>query len=145
MTAITTITLYCYPRIHKNSVNAEAKKHSTELNQYNKYIKKYAEEIRKLGLSDLETIIKVMHDCWESVDGYATEEEIILGYHRLTFLTEGKGVCHSFADDFTATINQINPKYNAENIIVYLNENETKDTEVLPITRNVLEGEEEQQ
>lgn len=96
--------------------------YSRDIDEYNESIDEYAHEINEMGLSDLETIIKLMIDQWEDYD-YGEASENINGYDRLNFQHEGKGVCRSFADDFTAKMNAINPEYDAKNLICYLNKN----------------------
>lgn len=87
--------------------------------------------------------MKVMNDIWNEIDGYAVAKDLPTGYFRLTFQEEGVGVCTSFADDFTARMNTINPEYNARNIIVYMDLNETNDLKVVDIERNISEDSED--
>ena len=77
-----------------------------------------------------------MIDTLNQIDGYGKADNLINGYYGLTFLTEGKGVCTSFADDFTRKLNKINPKYNARNIVVYIDEDKLYNQMQIPIPMN---------
>lgn len=113
--------------------------YSEQILEYNDRINDYANYINSLGLNDLQIIMKVINDTWNEIDGYGKAENLIDGYFRLSFQEENKGVCTSFADDFTCKINAINPSYNARNLTVYMNPNETEDIKIVDIQRNVLE------
>lgn len=74
---------------------------------------------------------------WLSIQDYRFAENLPLGLYRLSFQEEGLGVCTSFADDFTHKMNDINLKYNAENIYVYMNDaTEKTKVDVINIRRN---------
>jgi len=125
---------------YKRTVKDNTKKYEQEIDLYNEFLKEYANYIKSLELSETEMIIKVIKDIWNDIDGYGKCDDLILGYERLAFQVEGKGVCLSFADDFTARINAINPGYDAKNIIVYMNELEQgKTKKVIDLERNFLE------
>lgn len=110
--------------------------YAQELENYNKKIETYASEVKSMNLTDIQTFMKVMSDMWKEIDGYATPENDIMGFLRLTLDGEGKGVCRHFADDVTAKLNEINPEYNARNITVYMSENEYN---LANIDRTILE------
>ncbi len=115
-------------------INNNSIKYENEINDYNQEIKEYAEYIKSLKLSDLETIIKVINDMWSNIDGYKTPDDYdIIGYHRLSLYIDGYGVCRNMADDFTARINAINPDYEACNFYVYISNSELNDIE-----RNII-------
>lgn len=124
---------YC-KQVKENSIRYEQ-----EIEDYNQYVQDYADYINSLNLSDTEIIMKLMHDIWNEV-GYAESDNLIQGYYRLSFQEEGKGVCTSFADDFTAKMNAINPEYDAKNIIVYADD---AVVQIVDIERTVLEKIEE--
>ena len=125
---------------YKRTFKDNTKKYEQEIDLYNEFLKEYAKYIKSLELSETEMIIKVIKDIWTDIDGYGKCNDLILGYERLAFQEEGKGVCSSFADDFTARINAINPEYDAKNIIVYMNDLEQgKKIEVIDFERNVIE------
>lgn len=125
---------------YKKEVKNNTKKYEQEIDLYNEFLKEYAQYIKSLELSETEMIIKVIKDIWSDIDGYGKCNDLILGYERLAFQEEGKGVCTSFADDFTARINAINPEYDAKNIIVYMNELEQgKKMEIIDFERTILE------
>lgn len=91
---------------------------SQQINDYNRNNHDYANEIKKLNLSDLETIMLIMNDMKNSYT-YGKIPSDIYGYWRLHFNEYGQGVCVSYADDFVAKINEINPDYNARYIGVW--------------------------
>jgi len=109
-----------------------------QINEYDNYVKEYAQYINSLGLSDLEIIMKVMKDSWDTINGYGKAEDLVVGFYRLSFQEEGKGVCTSFADDFTAKMNAINPKYKAENVYVYMDNSENAPVQRVNIERTML-------
>lgn len=102
-------------------VNSNSKKYEGEITQYNIKIDKYASYINNLNLSDLEVIMKVIHDQWNSYT-YGESKVNIMGYPRLSFVFDQKGTCATFADDFTTKINEINPAYDAKNLFCYLDD-----------------------
>lgn len=92
-----------------------------EIEEYDKKIKEYADEIKKMNLSDLEIFMKLMEDTWKNIEGYGMPKKDLTGYWRLDFLEDNQaGVCRNLADDLTSKLNEINPKYNARNFIAYL-------------------------
>ncbi len=110
------------PALSSLTLNDNARQYSEEISLYNSKINEYANNIRKLNLNDLETIMKVLDDMWSDIKGYGSPEKDIFGYGRLDFLESGSiGVCRNMADDFTAKMNAINPNYNARNLIVNIN------------------------
>lgn len=118
--------------IEENSVT-----YSEEINEYDIEIKKYADYINSLNLSDLEIIMKVMNDMWSNIDGYKNPGEYdAIGYHRLALYMDGYGVCRNMADDFTARMNAINADYEACNMFVYLNDAEINDIQRTILTEN---------
>ena len=94
------------------------------IQKYDDKIESYADEIHSLNLdNDLDIIMKVMYDMWNEMEGYGTPKLDINNLGRLDFTdANGVGVCRNIADDFSARMNAINPKYNARNITVYLND-----------------------
>lgn len=120
--------------LEKNAVVYEE-----QLNVNQKHIDEYAKEIKSLNLTDLQIIMKVMNDIWAEIDGYGVAENLPVGYCRLAFQEEGKGVCTSFADEFTTRMNTINKDYNARNIIVKLNSNEIGNLKTCDIEQTVLD------
>lgn len=106
----------------KNRINIEEKKNEKEyvqeIEEYDKKIEVLAEEIKSLGLTDLETIMLIMNDMKNNYK-YGNTDYNICGYWRLHFDEFGQGVCISYADDFAAKINAINPDYNARSLNNY--------------------------
>jgi hypothetical protein len=104
-------------------IENNSKVYQSEIKDYDEEIKTYAEHINSMNLSDLEIIMKVMNDMWNSIDGYKTPDMYdAIGYPRLALYMDGYGVCRNMADDFTARMNAINPNYEACNLNVYLKE-----------------------
>lgn len=105
--------------ISQNEIRNNSKKYEKEIDKYNEHIYSYAEEIKKLKLNDFETIMKVMYDEWNYIDGYGLGKIDAKGYYRLDLTDPNNaGVCRNIADDVTAKLNAINPEYQAENLIV---------------------------
>lgn len=106
----------------KISINIAEKKNEKEyvqeIEEYDKKIEVLAEEIKSLGLTDLETIMLIMNDMKNNYT-YGNTDYNICGYWRLHFDEFGQGVCISYADDFAAKINAINPDYNARSLNNY--------------------------
>ena len=105
------------------TINDSEVAYESMIDEYNKEIEEYANYINSLNLNDLEIIVKVMNDMWTNIDGYKTPEETYdsIGFNRLALYNDGYGVCRNMADDFTARMNAINPKYEACNLNVYIN------------------------
>lgn len=115
-------------------IENNSKVYQREIKDYDEEIKTYAEHINSMNLSDLEIIMKVMNDMWNSIDGYKTPDMYdAIGYPRLALYMDGYGVCRNMADDFTARMNAINPNYEACNLNVYL-----KEAEINNIRRTTL-------
>lgn len=100
--------------------NINRVKYAKEIDEYNKKIEEYAEKINSMNLTDLQIFMKVIYDMIQEIRGYAHPEKEVFGYKRLSLDLEGIGVCRNFADDITAKLNEINPAYNARNVIVWL-------------------------
>lgn len=128
---------------YKKAFAQNKKTYKIELNEYNENIKKYAEHIKKMNLNDLEIIIKVINDIWNSIDGYGTPDNLIPGLARLSFQEEKRGICTSFVDDFNAKMNAINPEYEAYGIVVYAEvlDKETNEKCTVDIKKNILSSE----
>ena len=115
-------------------IENNSKVYQSEIKDYDEEIKTYAEHINSMNLSDLEIIMKVMNDMWNSIDGYKIPDMYdAIGYPRLALYMDGYGVCRNMADDFTARMNAINPNYKACNLNVYL-----KEAEINNIRRTTL-------
>lgn len=97
-------------------------KYKDLIEEYEEQNKNYAENIRKLGLTDLETIMKLQKDMHSSIEGYGQPSLNIEGYFGLDI---GKGnlsgVCKNMADDYARKMNAINPDYNARTWVVKAN------------------------
>lgn len=102
----------------------EAVKYEQELNEYNNNVEKYADEVKSMNLTDLQTVMKVMDDMWENIDGYGEPKIDSPYFPRLDMTEGGVGVCRNMADDVTSKLNAINPEYNARNLSVYLDSEE---------------------
>lgn len=92
--------------------------YSAQIEEYNKNNIAYANDIKALNLSDLETILLIMNDMKNNYTA-GIDNNVISGYWRLEFNEFGQGDCKCYADDFVAKINEINPEYNARSIAVY--------------------------
>ena len=98
----------------QEKIDENGVKYEKEIENYNENISQYAEEVKKMHLSDLQIIMKVMDDMWNNIQGYGTPQKDILGYLELDLATkDGYGVCRNMASDMAEKLNKINPKYNA--------------------------------
>ncbi|MBR4225085.1 MAG: hypothetical protein IKR73_09775 [Oscillospiraceae bacterium] len=99
-------------------------KFSSMLDEYNVYLQEYSYSIRAMGLTDIQTIAKVMDDQWASVeDGLGRGRYNIFGLYRLdVFMDDTSAVCRNLADDFTAKMNAIDPGYEARTVCLYSDE-----------------------
>lgn len=97
-----------------------------------------------MNLTDLQTVMKVMDDMWENIDGYGEPKIDSVFFPRLDMTEGGVGVCRNMADDVTAKLNAINPEYNARNLTVYLDSEEltSEGFSMADIKRNILEDNE---
>lgn len=122
----------------------EAVKYEQELNEYNNNVEKYADEVKSMNLTDLQTVMKVMDDMWENIDGYGEPKIDSPYFPRLDMTEGGVGVCRNMADDVTSKLNAINPEYNARNLSVYLDSEEltSEGFSMADIKRNILEDNE---
>ena len=128
----------------KKLKDEEAIKYEQELNEYNNNVEKYADEVKSMNLTDLQTVMKVMDDMWENIDGYGEPKIDSVFFPRLDMTEGGVGVCRNMADDVTAKLNAINPEYNARNLTVYLDSEEltSEGFSMADIKRNILEDNE---
>lgn len=134
-----------YPKTYNKTVDENQSLYAEEIDDYNDNLESYANDIKNLNLNDLQTIMKVMDDTWKEIDGYGVADNLITGYYRLSFQEENKGVCTSFADDFTAKMNAIDPKYNARNLIVTLDEDSEDIIKIVDINRTIIDNDENKQ
>ena len=105
-------------QIYKNG-----KEYAVDIEKYDEKITKYAEEIKKLGLNDIQTFMKVYQDMWNSIGGFGKPQKDLYGYLELDLLDEdGEGVCRNISSDVAKKLNKINPNYNARIIACYTNE-----------------------
>ena len=123
-TSILTLNIEGKKDVKENSIT-----YAEEIEKYNNQIEQYAESVKKLNLTDLQIIMKVMSDMWEKIDGYKYPSETIFGYERLSFLKDPDnpdelivGVCQHMSDDTCAILNEINPEFHARNLTVYMSD-----------------------
>ena len=105
--------------ISTTTIQSNMKKYEKELDNYNKENENYAKQIKSMNLTDIQIITKLMNDIWKK-NSYGQPKNEKFGLNRLALYESNVGVCRNMADDFTAKINEINPKYNAHNICVNL-------------------------
>lgn len=131
--------------LFQQQVKENEKTYVEQLATYNSKVEEYAEKIKELNLNDLETIMKVMDDTWNDIEGYGDPNKDIQGLWRLDLLEQnGLGVCRNIADDFTAKMNAINPDYNARNLSVYIDFDYYKTDSLSNIERTIVESDNEQ-
>lgn len=82
-------------------------------------INQYADNVSKMGLTDLELFMKLQDDMYNSIQGYGNPKLDIDGYFGVDIGQDyGTGVCRNMADDIVHKLNAINPDYNARMFIV---------------------------
>ena len=102
-------------------IQDNAKQYHSEIEAYNTKIKNYAQQEKFSRLNDIQIIMKVMDDMWGSIQGYKMPEKDIHGFLELDLATEdGYGVCRNMAPDIAKKLNEINPKYHARVMSVYM-------------------------
>ena len=128
-------------KLYVDEEDINAMNYASEIEEYDKKLAAYAQEVRKLDLTDIQLVMKVMDDVWDDDIAYAYPENLINGYERLSFQEEGVGVCTSLSDDFTAKINAINPEYDAKNLVVFMTDDAFNNQvyETVDINRNIKE------
>ena len=99
-----------------------------DINKYNTHIKQYAEEIRAMNLSDLQTFVKLIYDLHKITNGgHEVDDGKYEPFWRLAIYNLQGGVCRNFADDMTAKLKELG--YNARNIYCYIGSIEDSSTE----------------
>ena len=143
--ASSTFTL-SFPVLNASTTKENEIKYEKEIKNYDNKIKKYAEEVNKLKLNDVQVFMKVIDDMWNQIKGYKNPELDLTGFLELDLASEdGYGVCRNMASDVARKLNEINPDYNARTLVVnmghdgqykladvkrkILEENETVDTD----------------
>lgn len=125
------------PIMTQSSIQENSVKYEKEIEAYEDKISKYADEIKELNLDDTQTIMKVVEDMWENIQGYATPSKDIVGYLELDLATQdGYGVCRNMASDVARKLNKINPEYNARTMNVKM---ESGRYEFADIERKIVE------
>lgn len=143
--ASSTFTL-SFPVLNASTTKENEIKYEKEIKNYDNKIKKYAEEVNKLKLNDVQVFMKVIDDMWNQIKGYKNPELDLTGFLELDLASEdGYGVCRNMASDVARKLNEINPDYNSRTLVVnmghdgqykladvkrkILEENETVDTD----------------
>lgn len=115
--------------------------YQAEIDEYNEKISSYAQEVKKLNLSDIQIFMKTMDDMWKSIKGYGNPEKDIMFFEELDFLEDNnQGVCRNMATDIAKKLNEINPKYNARTIAVLMGHD--GEYNIAEIERTVIESNE---
>lgn len=112
---ITSLPMLSLMEIEKNKQIYEE-----EIDNYEENLNEYISSLNLEGKTDLEIIMMLINDMWESIEGYKKPEIDAVGYERLD-INNGFGVCRNMADDIAAKLNAINPKYNARKLVVESN------------------------
>lgn len=101
-------------------------KYADVIKDYEEQINNYAENVKAMGLTDLEIFMKLQDDMHKTILGYGTPKLDIEGYFGVDIGQEwsGYGTCRSMADDMIRKLNAINPDYNARMIVVKASGNE---------------------
>ena len=103
--------------------NAESQK--DRIADYNKKIENYAEEVKSKKLNDVQTIMEVMDNMWDTIKGYDYPTEEYLGFWELNLATEdGFGVCRNMAPDVAKKLEKLG--YNTRTLTVYMEDGRFK-------------------
>lgn len=98
----------------------ERNENLNEIEDYIDSIENYANSVNQYDLSDLEIMMKVTKDMWDSIDGYGIPKKDLTYYPGLDLYSADKvGVCRNMADDVARKLNAINKNYNARVLFVY--------------------------
>ena len=132
--------------MHEGAVLDGHTKYAEQIAEYDIDLINKAQEIKNMGLTDIQIFAKVIKDMWEEIEGYATPKNEISGYGRLSLKKKqgekgeegGVGVCRNFANHVTTLLNLINSEYNAVDVIVYLSDVDR----LANIKRNIIEEDE---
>ena len=91
-----------------------------EIQEYQKDIQEYSKKFDSSKQSDLEIIMKVQKDLYETIKGYGRPKIDVFGYQGIALTDkESTGVCKNFSCNIADKLNAINPKYNAREIVLY--------------------------
>lgn len=118
-------------------VQDSKEKYTDEIQIYNENIREYSKLFEGKKYSDIQIIMKVMDDMWNSIEGYKSPDTDPIGFSELSLQNDGYGVCRNFASDISKKLNIINPKFNARVITVKLGHE--GEFSFANIERNILE------
>lgn len=91
-----------------------------EIQQYQKDIQEYSKAFDTNKQSDMEIIMRVQKDLHDSIKGYGEPLIDAFGYAGITLKNkESTGVCKNFSCNIVDKLNEINPSYNAREILLY--------------------------
>lgn len=94
------------------------------IQEYEDETKSYIEYVKSLNLSDLDNIMLLMENEWQTIGGYGNPEYDIPGYLRIDVSAGNPAVCRNLADDLTYKLNLLNEEYDAHNMVVYIKNDE---------------------
>lgn len=98
-----------------------SQKYAKEINEYENEIKEYSKKFDSNRQSDMEIIMRVMKDMHETIRGYGNPKIDAAGYRGMDVMNEdGIGVCRNMAENVVDKLNEINPKYNARIVTLYM-------------------------
>ncbi len=103
---------------HRNTY----KKYKEKIIEYDAGLEKYASQFDNDTMSEMEIIMSVMNDIRSNTKyGQVPDGMEVPHYYRLALNEQNDiGVCRHMADKFTATMNKIDPRYQAFNLSVKL-------------------------
>lgn len=121
------------------SIRENAETYKTDIQSYQEHIEDYTNKVRAANLDDVHTIMEVMDNMWESIQGYKNPEKNISGFLELDLANEdGFGVCRNMSSDVAQKLKKLG--YNARTLTVYMEDGKYKPAD---INRKILEIPEE--
>ena len=111
---------FLMPLFRLSVYNDSVRENKELLEEYNQRIDDYTDYIKSLNIdNDLDLVMKIIYDMWNEMDGYGNAKNDPMGIYRIAFADVGSaGVCRNIADDFSARLNRINPKYDSRTLVV---------------------------
>ena len=102
------------------NIQSENKEIAEEEAEYDKKLEEYVSKLDTSNMSETEIIVTVMRDIRENTYYDNSCDRIGIGNNYRLVLDDNNnhGVCRHMADKFTATMNLIDPEYEACNMIV---------------------------
>ena len=108
--------------LYSGTINKQNTQNIEIITEYDNELKEYASKYNTDTMSTMDIIMSVMNDIRSNTEyGFDFEgEEIGDSYRLILNGSNDIGVCRHMADKFTATMNMIDPRFEARNLFVHL-------------------------